>query len=77
MPYGTTNWISLEKIKGEIYEKGWTTDNIPDLINRIRLMVEKITETECQSLMGGLKTKVRKAADRGVLAVIENKHSNH
>jgi transposase len=57
-------------LKSKVYSKGWTADSIEELIERIKLKLKKMPINICQSLMSGLKTKVRKAADNGLLSVI-------
>lgn len=60
-------WAILQK---KIYSNGWSTDSVPILIRRIKSLIRKTPENLAQNLMRGLKTKVRKAADRGPLSVI-------
>ena len=62
-----TYWAIMQR---KLYENGWTTDYLPDLIKRIKSIVRKTPDTLSQNLMRGVKTKVRKAADRGPLSVI-------
>jgi hypothetical protein len=57
-------------LKGRVYKNGWTAKNIEELVRKIMLELKKLPKTICQNLMSGLKTKVRKAADDGVLSVI-------
>jgi hypothetical protein len=49
---------------------GWKAETNEDLIKRIKEVLKEIPLNICQRLMRGLKTKVRKAADNGVLSVI-------
>jgi transposase len=54
-------------LKGRVYKNGWIVKNIEDLIRKIKFKIKKMPI--CQNLMSGLKIKVRKAADNGVLSV--------
>lgn len=60
-------WAILQK---KLYINGWTTEDINQLIRRIKNIIKNSSENLCQNLMRGLKTKVRKAADRGPLSVL-------
>jgi hypothetical protein len=60
-------WAYLGK---KLYENGWTTDSVPKLKKRIKKIIREVPQDLCQNLMKGVKTKVRKAADRGALSVI-------
>ena len=60
-------WALLKK---SVYDSGWTCDTHEELITRIRYCLGKMPKDISQNLMRGVKTKVRKAADRGVLSVI-------
>jgi hypothetical protein len=42
-----------------------------ELISRIQLQLKKFDSNFLQSLMGGVKTKLRAIADRGVLATFK------
>jgi sugar-specific transcriptional regulator TrmB len=54
-----------------LIERFWaSTDNIKTFIRRIRKIIRNRPENLCQNLMKRVKTKVRTAADRGVLSVI-------
>ena len=68
-----TFWAHLKR---RVYENGWTTDNTKDLTKRIRKLIKSSDENVAQNLMACLKTKVRKAADRGPLSVITNRVNN-
>jgi hypothetical protein len=57
-------------LKERVYKNGWTAKNIEELIRKIKLELKNMPITICQNLVSGLKTKVRKAADNGVLSVI-------
>jgi hypothetical protein len=59
-------WAILSKM---IYTKWPTTDTVPLFIRRVRSLVKKSPESFAQNLMRGIKTKVRKAADRTPLSV--------
>jgi transposase len=60
-------WSILER---KVYLNGWKAETNEDLIKRIKRVLKEIPPNVCQRLMRGLKTKVRKAADNGVLSVI-------
>ncbi len=57
-------------LQNKIYANEWTTDLVPKLIRRIKTIIRITPENLAQTLMRGLKTKIRKAADRGPLSVI-------
>jgi len=57
-------------LRQKLYENGWTTEDTAVLTRRITTIIRKSPENLCQNLTRGLKRKVRKAADRGVLSVI-------
>jgi hypothetical protein len=56
-------------LKRKVYFDGWKAETNEVLIERTKKCL-KIPLNVCQRLMRGLKTKVRKAADNGVLSVI-------
>ena len=60
-------WALLKKSD---YDSGWTCDTHEELIARIKFCLGKMPRDISQNLMRGVWTKVRKAADRGVLSVI-------
>ena len=60
-------WAYLQR---RVFADGWTAENIPQLKNRIRFIIRTTPLTVIQNLMRGLKTKIRKAADQGVLSLI-------
>ncbi len=62
-----TFWANLKR---KVYKNGWTASSTDELIKRIKKELKKIPVEDFQSLFRGLKTKIRKAADRGVLSVI-------
>ena len=57
-------------LKRTVYSEGWTAEDIPQLIKRIKLCIRKVPEKLAHNLMRRVKTKARIAADRGVLSVI-------
>jgi hypothetical protein len=57
-------------LKSKVYSNGWTADSTEELVEKIKLELKKMSINICQRLMSGVKTKVRKAADKGVLSVI-------
>jgi transposase len=57
-------------LKSKVYSNGWTADSTEKLVEKIKLELKKMPINICQRLMSGVKTKVRKAADKGVLSVI-------
>jgi hypothetical protein len=52
----------------KVYEGGWEAKTQQELINRIQSQLKNFDSNFFQSLMGGVKTKLRAIADRGVLA---------
>jgi hypothetical protein len=52
----------------KINEGGWKATTQQELISRIQSQLKKFDSIFLQSLMGGVKTKLRAIADRGVLA---------
>jgi sugar-specific transcriptional regulator TrmB len=61
--------LGLFEEKG-VREGNFTCDNHEDLIKQIRKMIRKTQKSYCQNSIKHLKTKIRTAADRGVLSVI-------
>jgi len=60
-------WANLKR---KVYINGWTASSTDQLIKRINKVLKKIPVEDFQNLFRGLKTKIRKATDRGVLSVI-------
>ena len=52
----------------KVDEGGWEAKTQQELISRIQSQLKKFDSNFLQSLMGGVKTKLRAIADRGVLA---------
>ena len=52
----------------KVYEGGWEATTQQELISRIQSQLKKFDSNFLQSLMGGVKTKLRALVDRGVLA---------
>ena len=52
----------------EIYEGGWKAKTKQELISCMQSHLKNFDSKFLQSLMGGVKTKLRAIADRGVLA---------
>jgi hypothetical protein len=57
-------------LKGRACKNVWTAKNIEKLIRKIKFELKKMSTIICQNLMSGLKRKVRKTIDNGVLLVI-------
>jgi hypothetical protein len=57
-------------LKRKVYLNSWKAETNEDLIKRIKRVLKEIPPNVCQRLMRGLKTKVRRAADNGVLSDI-------
>ena len=57
-------------LKERVYEGGWEASSFRMLLQRIRKILREVEPDLCQRLFRGLKTKLRKAADNGVLSVI-------
>lgn len=57
-------------LKQAVYSNNWRATSKKQLIRRIKLKLKDINIDRCQALMGNLKTKVRKAADQGLISVI-------
>jgi hypothetical protein len=60
-------WANLKR---NVYKNGWRGEKIEDLIVKIKKELKKLPPEICQNYLRTLKTKVRKAADNGVLSVI-------
>jgi hypothetical protein len=58
-------WGILEH---KINEGGWKATTQQELISRMQSQLKNFDSNFLQSLMGGVKTKLRAVADRGVLA---------
>ncbi len=56
--------------KRNVYKNGWRGEKIEDLIVKIKKELKKLLPEICQNYLRTLKTKVRKAADNGVLSVV-------
>jgi hypothetical protein len=52
----------------KINEGGWKATTQQELISRMQSQLKKFDSIFLQNLMGGVKTKLRAIADRGVLA---------
>ena len=52
----------------KVYEEGWEAKTQQELISQIQSQLKKFDSNFLQSLMGGVKIKLRAIADRGVLA---------
>jgi hypothetical protein len=67
---------SIENLWGiseqKVYEEGWGARTQQELISRIQSQLKNFDSNLLQSLMGGVKTKLRAIADRGVLASYKN-----
>jgi hypothetical protein len=61
---------NLYILQQKLYINGWTTEDINQLIRRIKNIIKNSSKNLCQNLMRGLKTKVRKAADKGPISVL-------
>lgn len=57
-------------LKERMYANGWATEDIQELIKRIKWCIKRMPKNISQNLLRDTKTKVRKAADKGVLSVI-------
>ncbi len=53
-------------------EGGWKTTTQQVLISLMQLQLKNVDSNFLQSLMGGVKTKLRAKADRRMLALIKN-----
>jgi hypothetical protein len=63
-PWGDIWGILAQKV----YEGGWEANTQQELISRIQSQLKKFYSNFFQSLMGGVKTKLRTKAGREVLA---------
>jgi hypothetical protein len=52
----------------KIYEGGWRVTTQQESISRIQSQLKNFDSNFLQSILGGVKTKLRAKADRGVLA---------
>lgn len=57
-------------LKGKVYANQWSTENFDCLKRRIQNKAKEFRPEDFESLFANLKTKVRRAADNGPLAVI-------
>ena len=55
-----------------VYDKGWQAKSEAHLVARIKLKLKSFDKTFLQSLMKGVKTKLRKIADEGVFSLFKN-----
>jgi hypothetical protein len=55
-------------LEQKIYEGGWKATTQQELISRMKSQQKKFDSNFLQSFMGGVYTKLRAIADRGVLA---------
>lgn len=62
-------WGSLAQ---HVYEGGWEATNEQQLIRRIESCLKKMTTDILQSLMSGVKAKLRSIADKGVFSLHKN-----
>ncbi len=62
-----TFWGNLKR---NVYRNSFVAENTKKLNSKIKLKLKNMGTESVQNHMRGLKTKVRKAADRGVLSVI-------
>jgi transposase len=62
-----TFWGNLKR---NVYRNSFVAENIKKLKSKIKLELKNMGTESVQNHMRGLKTKVRKATDRGVLSVI-------
>jgi transposase-like protein/transposase len=60
-------WANLKRV---VYKNGWKAENYDQLIKKIKLELSKMSVKTCQNHMRRVKTRIRLAADRGVLSVI-------
>ena len=54
-----------------VYKDGWQAKTVDQLANRIRAKLREIDPSFLQSIMKGVKTKLRKIADEGVFSPIK------
>jgi hypothetical protein len=52
----------------KIYEAGWKVTTQQELISRMQSLLKNFDSIFLQSFMGGVRTKLRAIADRGLLA---------
>ena len=55
----------------KVYENGWEANSEHQLVMRIRKKLKEITLNELQDIMKGVKTKLRKIADKGVFSLFQ------
>ena len=58
-------------LKDMVYADGWEAADMKQLIAQIRAKIRAFPTEKCQNLFRGLKTKVRRVADRGHAALLE------
>lgn len=57
-------------LSSKVYEHGWKANSIKQLKTRIKKKIKEISINELQSLLGSIRTKLRKIADNGPYSVI-------
>ena len=57
-------------LKERVYQGGWEASSFRMLKQRINRILQDLEPDLCQKLFRGLKTKIRKAADYGIISVI-------
>ncbi len=57
-------------LKNRVYSKGWAAKSTEELVKKIKTELRLVPPEFVQNLMRRVKTKVRTAADHGVLSVI-------
>ena len=57
-------------LKERVYQGGWEASSFRMLKQRINRTLQDLEPDICQKLFRGLKTKIRKAADNGIISVI-------
>jgi len=60
-------WANLDL---KVYDKGWQAQTKMQLIRRIRNKLKDFDQKELQTLMKGVRQKLRKIADKGPYSVI-------
>ena len=55
-------------LKNKVYAKNWQAENEEQLVKRIKYCARNMDPNLCRNLLSGLKSKLRKAADNGVLS---------
>lgn len=61
----------------KVYDEGWQAETEKQLVRRINVKLKEFDEKSLQTLMSGIKGKLRKLADEGVYGLFEKLNINN